>query len=454
MTAVLVLLGAAALTAALYAVYRRPQRGLLLAALLVPFHGMLLIVPNGQSFVWWKEALLAVTLLAALVTPYRRPNSGVSMPWLPIAVVFVAVGVISALLTTGFPGAVYPVKITFFYLAVVPLICWYAPLTPRDRDHLVTIIMAVSVITAVWGLVQQFVGQEFLHELGYEYNTALRTSGSFMRSFSTFVQPFPFGLYVAMAVLVGGAVALSDPGRLRNRVFLLLIPVQLAGMGMSIVRAAYLAVIVGVLWLIVHRYRHLVVGVVLAALAGGMALVYIPGQYVQSLFSSSSLGQRTSGWSKIWDAVMTNPFGAGLGSTGSAAEKLETATQNTPTAYLAMLQNLNPELAYQPDNYYVKVLIELGPIGLWAFVTLLVVVLVSTLRASRYTRGVDSAFCLGVSASIVGACLASMVSTYFEIFPMDFYFWLLISAVGCAVVQTPAGTERWNAEESDELVAA
>jgi hypothetical protein len=450
-TAVVVLPAAAVLAAAVYAIYRRPQRGLLLVALLVPFHGLLLIVPNGQSFVWWKEALLGVTLLAALVTPYRRLNTGVSMPWLPIAVLFVAVGAASALLTTGFPGAVYPLKITFFYLAVVPLICWYAPLTARDRDNLVTIIMAVSVLTAAWGLAQQFLGQDFLHDLGYEYNTALRTSGSFMRSFSTFVQPFPFGLYVAMAILVGGAVALHDPARLRNRVFLLLIPVQLAGMGMSIVRAAYLAVFVGVLWLIVHRYRQLAVGVLLAVLAGGIALVYIPGKYVDSLFSSSSLGQRTSGWSTIWDSVLTSPFGAGLGSTGSAAEKLETATQNTPTAYLAMLQNLNPELAYQPDNYYVKVLIELGPIGLWAFVTLLVVVLVSTLRASRYTQGVDSAFCLGVSAAIVGACVASVVSTYFEIFPMDFYFWLLISAAGCAVVQTPAGPERWNVPESDEL---
>jgi hypothetical protein len=111
-----------------------------------------------------------------------------------------------------------------------------------------------------------------------------------------------------------------------------------------------------------------------------------------------------------------------------------------------MLGKLNPALQYQPDNYYVKMLLELGPIGLWAFGTLLVAVLVSALRAARYTLGADSAFCLGVSASIVAACVASLVSTYFEIFPMDFYFWLLISAVGCAVVQRSNGTDLWDAD--------
>jgi O-Antigen ligase len=445
MAYVAVLLAGVAMVAVLRAIFRRPQRGLLVAAALLPFQGLLLIVPQGESFVWWKELLLAATLVAAFLAPQRQ-RGGVSLPWLPIAVILGAIGAVSALVTVGFPGAIYPLKITFFYMVVVPLICWYTPLTARDRDNLVTIMMTVSVVTAVWGIVQQFLGAAVLHDMGYEYNTALRTSGSFMRSFSTFVQPFPFGLYVMMVVLVGGAVALQNPGRLRNRLFLLTIPIQLAGMGMSIVRAAYLGVIVGVLWLAIHRYRHLFVAVGLAAVAGAISLFYIPTKYVSSLFSSSSLGQRTSGWSQIGESVMTNPFGQGLGATGSAAEKLETATRNMPREYLSVLQNLNPALAYQPDNYYVKMLLELGPIGLWAFGTLLVVVLVSALRASRYTQGVDSAFCLGVSAAIVAACAASVVSTYFEIFPLDFYFWLLVSAVGCAVVQRPDGAEVWDSE--------
>lgn len=439
-----------ALAAVLYAVYERPQRGLLLAALLTPLHGLLLIAPDGQSYVWWKELLLVVTLLATIVTPNRQGRGGVSMPWLPILIALVVIGGISALLTLGLPAALYPFKITFFYMTVVPLVLWRAPFTARDRDNLVTIIMVVSVTTSVWGIAQQFLGGAYLHELGYEYNSVLRTSGSFLRSFSTFTQPFPFGLYVTMALLVGGAVALRDPARWRNRLFLLSTPVQLAGMGTSIVRAAYLGLFVGLLWLAVHRYRGLFVGLVAAAAAGGIALLAVPSKYVQSVLSSNSLGQRASGWSQIGDAVMMNPFGQGLGATGSAAEKLATTTQRLSDDYLYLLQTLNPALAYQPDNYYVKILLELGPIGLWAFLTLLVTVLVSTLRASRFTSGFDSAFCLGVSASVVAAAVASAVSTYFELFPLDLYFWLLVGAVGCAVAQAPDTDQRWREYRRDD----
>ena len=40
------------------------------------------------------------------------------------------------------------------------------------------------------GLVQQAVGVTRLHELGYAYNTVIRTSHGHLRSFSTFDQPF------------------------------------------------------------------------------------------------------------------------------------------------------------------------------------------------------------------------------------------------------------------------
>ena len=166
MTFIAGVLAVAVLAAAMYAIYRRPQRGLLLTAALVPFHGLLLIIPHGQSFVYWKEGLLAATLVAALFTPHRQQRGGVSLPWLPIAIVFGVVGVISAVVTLGVPGALYPIKITFFYMVVVPLICWYAPLTPRDRDNLVTIIMAVSVVTAVWGIAPTVPGSRRIARYG------------------------------------------------------------------------------------------------------------------------------------------------------------------------------------------------------------------------------------------------------------------------------------------------
>jgi len=418
-----------------YALYQRPQRGLLILATLGPFHDLLMIVPHGHSFVPWKEGVLALSALATFVTPNRTRNTGVSLPWLPAAVIFGALGALSAVCVIRNVSAVYPIKITFFYMVVVTFIMLRTPLTARDRDHLVSIMMVVSTVTAIWGIGQQFVGAQFLVDLGYKYDDTVRTSGPLLRSFSTFGQPFPFGLYVAMCLTICGSVALQNTARLRNRLYLIVTPILVVGMFLSIVRAAYLALIVGLIWLAIHRYRKIFLVLLAAVVAGAVSLLYVPVRVLKSVFSSSSLGERTAGWSQIGQSVMEHPFGEGLGTTGSAAEKIATAAHGANDRYITLLRNLNPALNYQPDNYYVKVLLEVGPIGLWVLLLILGTVVVSALRASRTTTGPDSAFFLGVSASAVGVCVAAFFSTYFEIFPLDFYFWLLAGAVGCAVAQ-------------------
>lgn len=156
---------------------------------------------------------------------------------------------------------------------------------------------------------------------------------------------------------------------------------------------------------------------------------------MKALFSSNSLEERGNGWSETVSSLWVNPLGQGVGATGSAAAKAAELAHpmiNTLTIKAATTLRLIP---YQPDNYYMKVAVELGPIGLWVFTLILVSAAVTGLRASRILPGQDGALSLGVSASIIAACVASLVSTYFEIFPLDLYFWLLIGTAGCALSQ-------------------
>jgi hypothetical protein len=52
------------------ALTRRPQRGLLVLAALVPFDGLLLLVPDLPALAaGWKEALVLSTLAATFVAP-------------------------------------------------------------------------------------------------------------------------------------------------------------------------------------------------------------------------------------------------------------------------------------------------------------------------------------------------------------------------------------------------
>lgn len=413
--------------------WRRPQRGLLAIAALTPFHGLLAIVPGGESLSPWKEGLLLLTLAATFVSPYRRRLPAPSYPWWPAVVAWVAIGVLSALLVSGLAGII-AIKITYFYL-VIPVILWRAPFDARDRDHLVTILMGTTAVTAVVGLAQQVIGGERLAELGYRWDEHLRISGGILRSFSTFTTPFAFGLFVMIGLIVGCSVSFADPHRLRNRLFLCATPIMVLGMGVTIVRASYIGLAVALLWLAVHRYRTLLLGFGATAALAPLVLFAVPSSILAPLFSSSSLGERGDGWSQTLSSLWVHPFGQGLGATGSAAA--DTVAQSNPMlselSYTAAVQF--GFMPYQPDNYYMKLAVELGPIGVWLFVLVLVCSAVSTLRASRVLSGQDAALALGVSGTIVAAAVASTVATYLEIFPLDVYFWLLLGTVGCALTQ-------------------
>jgi hypothetical protein len=415
----------------------RPQRGLLLLVALTPFNGLLLLAPDVGLLAGWKEALVLGTLAATFIAPASaRAQSPLSWPsWFVPLAGFVVVGLASAVSVGGIQALV-GLKLNFFYVLVLVIVV-RCPFSRRERDQLVTVIMAVGVVTAAVGVWQQAVGGEALNQLGYEYDETIRTAGGLLRSFSTFNQPFPFGFYLMLVLLLGLPVALADLRRARNIVFLMTVPVLLVGMLSSIVRAAVLGFAVGAVWLWAHRYRHLA-HLVPPTLA---VLIFIPPSTLATLLSSSSLGERSAGWVRTVDEVLAAPFGNGIGSAGSASEK---------AAELAGLG----ESGYQPDNYYFKTVYELGPLGLWMLVLLFAGTFAWARMVSKQAQAVadaaaprgprrswsrpstddrvlaqDAALAAGVAASILAAVVASFVAAYLEIFPIDLYFWLLLGVV-------------------------
>jgi O-antigen ligase len=85
--------------------------------------------------------------------------------------------------------------------------------------------------------------------------------------------------------------------------------------------------------------------------------------------------------------------------------------------------------AYQPDNQYFKTIYELGVVGLFVFMFMMLAALLTARGASTRLHGRDQALAEGLSAHILGVIAACFVATYFEIFPMDFFFWLLLGIV-------------------------
>jgi hypothetical protein len=391
------------------ALRRRPQLGVLALAALVPFDGLLLVIPHPQIAQSWKEGVVLATFGATFIAPAEaRAPRGRRLPrWVPAVALFVLVGLVSGAVVGG-QQALTGLRIDFFYL-LLALAIWRCPFSATERDRLVTILMATGVITAVIGLAQQVVGASQLNSLGYQYNSTIRFAGSYLRSFSTFNQPFPFAFFLVVVLLIGLSVALADVRRTRNRLFLLGLPLLVVGLASTLVRGAWIGLAAGLVYLGWRRYRVLFLVVPVALLA----LLYLPGSITTAAVSGASLAERGSGWQANLQQVVAHPLGAGIAATGSSAAKVAALQGGAST--------------YQPDNYYFKTVYELGIIGLWVLVVALVTILASTDRKALRLPGEDGALVLGIAANVVAAITASLVATYFEIFPMDVLFWLLLA---------------------------
>jgi len=97
---------------------RRPQRGLLVLAALVPFDGLLLLVDRLPPLAaGWKEALVLASLGATFVAPPQARASGPRpLPgWAPAVAGMLVLGAVSAVVVGGLQAA-WGLKIAFFFV--------------------------------------------------------------------------------------------------------------------------------------------------------------------------------------------------------------------------------------------------------------------------------------------------------------------------------------------------
>lgn len=413
----------------------RPQRGVLVLAAIAPFDGLLVLVDDPGLLAGWKEALTLATLAATWWAPTRarrterQPFPGYVVPLLGLFVLGLA-----SLLWSPLAFTLFGLKVDFFY-ALIAVAIWRCPLDESDRDHLVTILMIGGLLTALVGLAQQRIGVFGLNDLGYEFDRSVRTTGnSVLRSFSTFELPFPFAFYLVLVLSIGLSVSLAAPNRRRNRLFLAASPILFVALLASFVRAGLVALAITGLYLLARRHRALIRIVPLAL----VALLAAPEAVWSATLSSTSLGERTDNWSATWATIVDRPLGSGIGTTGAAAERVADDDVEVPETF-----GLPPEQQpFQPDNYYLKRALELGLPGLWLTITFLHHVLASTLAIRRRAGPGDVPLIDGVIATLLGAIVAAVVATYWEIFPLDLYFWILLGALS-SIESTGSSAARW-----------
>jgi hypothetical protein len=430
------ILGTVALAVAIW-IALRPQRGLLLLAALVPFDGVRLPLGIGGSLASWKEALALFTAgVAFLSSQHVRRRAKPDWLWWLAGLVLLAVvwaGIHQS------KAAIWGLKLDFVYLTLA-YAAWRCPLDRRDRDRFISILMGVGVLTALYGVAQEVIGHQRLNELGYEYNSVLRFNGGYLRAISTFALPFSFGFFLMMVIVVCLPVALADLSRRRNVWFVIACPLLAVGLVTSIVRAAMLGLLVGLLYIGIRRFRS-----VLAVLLplGLVVLFFLPGSSATSALSSDSTKARSTNWTENLDAILAKPLGIGVGETGAAKARSYGQTIEDQAAALDVdltqpdtdvyTDSLTGPGVYQPDNYYIKTLVELGVIGLWLLLRVLFGGLREARRLERVPDPRDRALGIGMTAFLAAAMFSMLFSTYLELFPMDAYFWLLLGITAATV---------------------
>jgi len=249
-------------------------------------------------------------------------------------------------------------------------------------DHFLLAVLAAAVVPVATALVGPFVG---VHRV--------EVKDQIERVISTFTQSNPLGHFLTIVSLVLAAYVLVRPGRPRVLAAAALVPVGLT-LALTYTRLAWGAAVIGLLVMMCVAGRRWLVPALLVVLLAAAALSPDVGHRIDQLTSPNSavtgsesgLGWRLGQWADVARLADTNPV-TGIG----------------PDVVALRLSNRQP-----PHNDYLRAVVELGVVGLVAYVALLASLVAVAVGAQRRARG---ALARTVALAAVGVVTAFIVAS-------------------------------------------
>jgi putative inorganic carbon (HCO3(-)) transporter len=415
---VLLVLGSAAVLATLV----RPQLGVLLVVLAVPF-GSLRQVRIGVMNVGVTEVLVALVLAAWLMRMIARRE--VTVKWPPLTLPFGLFFIVLSLSSLGSVSLQHSLKELVKWVEVLALYVLAAnAMTGRWKKALVAVLLGTGALAALHGIFQ------FLFQIGPEEFILF---GRFMRAHGTFEQPNPYagylGLTLPLAIGLVFAVIVPMGRRVSSRWL-----VYAGGTGaliaiavvMSWSRGAWLGIAAagGVMLVAVaaRSGRAAVLGVVFAVLlaylllAGGASLLppsivqrfsdFVPYlgvadvRGVEITDANFAVVERMAHWQAAIEMWTDRPWlGVGIG--------------NYEVVYARYSLPLWPVALGHAHNYYLNIGAEAGIIGLLAYLVLWGAALLQSWKATRHARDWNWGMALGVLGVIVHLSIHNLFDNLF-----------------------------------------
>lgn len=321
--------------------------------------------------------------------------------------------------------------------SLFPLAGLIALTTIRTRGQVrayVGLILALCVVTAIYGIVQYRAGPQAALEVSELANIRhgasvfyeiMGSSRSEFRAFSTFTFPAPFAGMMVFGILLATGIATSRAvSRGRRVLAACLIPLFFAGMTVSGTRAAVL--ILGLGLLVLGWQRGLSLGqlalIPLFLVAVHLGTVLTAGAIV-SRWQTVAL-QEGLLWTYVWApltvagrAIAEQPLGFGLGRSGVGVP-------------FQIFRSMPAGFFRGSDGDVGRAGVELGVVGLLLLAVLVIGLLPYAAHAARALRGTASdAAALGMGALIVSTGLVLLIGSPLTSAPHGTIWWFFLGAL-------------------------
>jgi len=324
----------------------------------------------------------------------------------------------------SYEGWFYAVRASALYLFVTVILCFLVFNKEKDLDTFFNIWFLGSLIGALYGLKQLYLGLNSAEHL-WVTTVGATTHLIFgqLRVFSIYSDAGQFGAIMGYTAVVGIILGIKNKSRNKKLFFIITSILCLYGMVISGTRGATFIPIVGFLcyFVLSKNFKVVVIGlVVLGSIFGILKFTFI-GQdnyNIQRLRSSVnptedlSFQVRLKNQAKLKEYLASRPFGGGIGTIGYWGEKF------MPGTFLAETP---------PDSWYVLLWGETGVVGLVIYFSMLLYILgrsflkIFVMPDSYMKQKLIALFC-----GLVGIVVASYANPVLGQMPCSIHFYLSI----------------------------
>lgn len=389
--------------------------------LAIIFGGVVLHAPLsvGLGVLWpdaalliksWKELLMVPAAVLAVILVSRRGMwRELGRDWIfRLIVAYAVIHVVTVgLLYQGAAATMAGLAIDLRYVLFFSLVYVLIRLRPEWRMPLIVTGAIGAMVVVAFGVVQLFLPADILKHIGYSAQTiapymTVDQNESFVRINSTLRGPNPLGAYMVIVLAVMGSLLLLERKRLtsavRRSVFGAMTLGSLVVLYVTYSRAAAVgaAVALTVIFMVVMAKRWswrvwLAIGVAGLLLVGGLWIARdVPVVSTVILHEDPHEGgevnsndEHARSLREGTDRLLAQPFGAGVGTTGSAS--------------------IRAEQGFIIENQYLFVAHEVGWAGLAMFFVLFGWIL------TRLWQGRADWLALAVGASGIGLALIGIL---------------------------------------------